>query len=270
MGVRIGRDHSGGMSVSLENDLLTLRYSYILPSDAESPECSETMIRDCRLKAFPDENIAAAYGLDGAAHRGLCRAADGIDGGNGYETVRLTWDPVPTRVKNHPGPAISDIILWKDRPWLKIVHRNFCFAHICDIGSPGGLAAGVVEADCGGAYAIHGFEKEQPPLYEDCLYWIEDGCMGCTGAHAHPDGFAVDPGPLSYKGWFVMGVYNRQNGRGYGRLLPVAQTLVVKLLWNKGFELFPRHEEVVSYLYFFEGAAAGALKAGTALVDGIG
>jgi len=148
--------------------------------------------------------------------------------------------------------------------FLKINYFSFCFPHICDIGL---MTDRVTDPNCGGRYRIYGYEKEHFPLYEDCLYWEEDGCMGCTGEHASADGFAVAPGPLNYDGWYIMGVYLENSGLGFGRVMPVENMRVIKLLWNKGFELFPKGENVECFLFLFTGGGDDVINIGKKLAD---
>jgi len=255
--VKVGKDSADRWEAILENDQIYVRYGY------KKPKYGEGMITDCRLKSNPEINIAGAL-LDAAAHRGILTNAAIVKDEKDEKTVRLEWIPVPASKEKHPGPASTEISIFPDRSYLKIVYNSFCFPHICDIGLMSGRNT---DFECGSTFKIYGYDKKEFPQYEDCLFWEEDGCMGCTGEHAHPDGFAEDPGPLNYNGWFIMGTYLIDSGVGFGRTIPVRNIRVIKLLWNKGFELFPKGENVSCYLYFFNGGDDDVIKTGQQLVD---
>jgi hypothetical protein len=71
-----------------------------------------------------------------------------------------------------------------------------------------------------------------------------------------------------------MGIYNKANGHGYGRLMPVAHLEVIKLLFKRGFEMFPcvfrDHEPFTGYLYLCQGGAKGAVRTGQQLAEKLG
>jgi hypothetical protein len=256
--VCVGKDSDGHWEATLENSKIRIRYGFKV-----SGSSAESMITDCIIKDFPDNNLAGAL-LDASCHRGLLTKAEIVKDSPDEKTVYLEWVPVPKSAKKHPGPARAEISIFPDSMVLKINYISFCFPHVCDIGL---MADRVTDANCGGRYRIYGYEKEHFPLYEDCLYWEEDGCMGCSGEHASADGFALDPGPLNYNGWYVMGVYLEDSGLGFGRVMPVENMRVIKLLWNKGFELFPKGENVPCYLFLFTGGADDVINIGTKLAD---
>jgi len=259
--VSAGKDRDGRWQATLENSKIFVRYGFKTSGNSQ-----EGMITDLVIKDFPENNFAGAL-LDAAAHRGLLSRAEVIKNNADEKTVYLEWVPVPHSADKHPGPASAEITIFPDSMFLKINYVSFCFPHICDIGL---MADKVTQADCGGRYRIYGYEKENFPLYEDCLYWEKDGCMGCSGQHASPDGFAVDPGPLNYNGWYIMGVYLEESGLGCGRVMPVANTRVIKLLWNKGFELFPKGQNVPCYLFVYTGGADDVIRTGKKLADKAG
>ena len=261
--VSASKDPEGNWAAVLENNKIAIRYGFKMSGDKE-----EGMITRFILKEFPEENIAGAL-LEASAHRGLISNAEVIKDSGDEKSIRLEWVPTPGSKDRHPGPAISEISIYPDRNYIRIIYKSFCFPHICDIASPGGMQAAGTESDCGGKYRIYGYENEDPPLYEKCLYWEEDGCIGCEGENAPPEGIAGDPSQLSYKGWFIMGVYYEVNQHGYGRIFPVENMRVIKLLWNKGFELFPKGENVPCYLFPVTGGGDEIIQTGKKLVDEI-
>ncbi len=81
---------------------------------------------------------------------------------------------------------------------------------------------------------------------------------------------AVDQaGSLDYHGWFIMGVYNPGNGEGFGRIVAVDHMDIIKLLFNRGFELFPHyqrsHEPFSGYLFAVTKGAKEILSIGMKL-----
>jgi hypothetical protein len=85
-----------------------------------------------------------------------------------------------------------------------------------------------------------------------------------------------DAGSLNYHGWFVMSVYNSKNGVGFGRVAPVDRINNLKLLFYKGFELFPdlaigknsrKHVPFTCYLFASTGGGDGSLRMGLKLAD---
>jgi len=256
--VAAGTDSDGRLQATLENSRIRVRYGFKTSGGSQ-----EGMITDLVIKDFPENNLAGAL-LDAAAHRGLLSKAEIIKDSADEKTVYLEWVPVPASADKHPGPASAEISIFPDSAFLKINYISFCFPHICDIGL---MTGKTTQADCGGRYRIYGYEKEHFPLYEECFYWEKDGCMGCSGQYASPDGFAVDPGPLNYNGWYIMGVYLEESGIGFGRVMPVENMRVIKLLWNKGFELFPKGKNVPCYLFLFTGGADDVITMGKELAD---
>jgi hypothetical protein len=74
-----------------------------------------------------------------------------------------------------------------------------------------------------------------------------------------------------------MGVFNPQNGQGYGRVMPVEPVDIIKLLFegrNCGFEVFPyynrEHKPFDTYLFPVTGGAEGVLSLGQRIVDEMG
>ena len=125
-----------------------------------------------------------------------------------------------------------------------------------------------LDANWGGITRVYGFDRDTLPQYEDCLYWREYGFVGCEGIHT-ANGIEGDPAPLSYNGWMIMGVYNPDNNIGFGRVVPAETIRAIKLLWNKGFELFPNNKEYTGYIYFFDNGEDGVLSPGKSIVDNL-
>jgi hypothetical protein len=255
--VSVGNDKKGYFEAYLENQKIKVRYGFKMGE--EEPE---SFINELILKSHPDINLAGAV-LDGAAHRGLITKAEVIKVAKDEKTIYLEWAPVPSQKNQFPGPAKCEISIFRDGAVLKIKYIDFCFSHICDIGLD---TVHVVDANWGGKTRFYGFDKDSLPQYEDCLFWREYGFVGCEGVYAQ-NGVEGDPAQLSYKGWMVMGVYNSANNIGFGRVIPAANINAVKLLWNKGFELFPDDRSFTGYIYFFANGEDGVLSIGKSIVD---
>lgn len=257
--VTVGIDSQGYWEANLENEKIKVRYGFGM--GAKEPE---SFIRKLILKAHPETNFAGAL-IDGAAHRGLLTKAEVIKDDEAEKTIYLEWAPVRSMKNRFPGPAKCEISIFPNSAVLKIKYVDFCFSHICDIGLD---STDVLNANWGGKISVYGFNKDTLPQYEACLYWQKYGDFGCEGVYA-ATGIEGDPEPLSYKGWMVMGAYNTANNIGFGRVLPTENIQAIKLLWNKGFEIFPQGKNFIGYLYFFDNGKDGVLSFGKSIVDKI-
>ncbi len=246
--VRTGKDADGRFYAVLENSRIRVRYAY---SHLVNPDRHETYIREFIIKSAPEENNAADR-IDAAAWRSVLTKAEVIADGKDVKTVRLEWAPMK-------GPApVEEISIYPDEAFLRIDYHAF-FVNVVDIGSPGGAKKGT--------YYIHGWTKPELPLYEDCLYWRSVGVVGCKDQHIK-DGIGLDAGPLAYHGAFILGIYNPENGRGYGRVMPVESTDALKLLFRQGFEIFPvRNQPFTSYLYAVTAGPQGIRREGKRLAE---
>jgi hypothetical protein len=177
-------------------------------------------------------------------------------------SVQMTWEPIQ-------GPvAVKEVTLYRNQPFLKIDYLSWC-VNIFDIGVPGGTKQG--------EYYIYGMKKwKRPLMYYPEIYFdrspVDLGYENITELD--------EAGPLDYRGWFVMGIYNPENGRGYGRLSPVSSTDIFKLLFRdeqigrRGFELFPYyerpHESYLNFLFPTTNGAAGVQQAADHILQHIG
>lgn len=257
--VSVGKDDKGYFVANLENEKIKVRYAPKI-----GKEVQESIIKEVILKTHPEINIAGRS-IDGAAHRGLITKAEVIKDAEDEKTIYLEWATVPGKKNKFPGPAKSEISIFRDSSVLKIKYINFCFSHICDLGLD---SVHITDANWGGKSRVYGIDLDPLPQYENCLYWRKYGDFGCKGVYA-TTGIEGDPGPLSYKGWMVMGAYNSANNIGYGRVIPAENIRVIKLLWNKGFELFPQGKNFIGYMYFFDKGENEVLSIGKGIVDKI-
>ena len=222
----------------------------------------ESCIREVILKDHPNDNLAGAL-LDASAHRGLLVKAEFIKDTLEEKTIYLEWVPVPKMKEQFPGPAKCEVSIFKNSTVLKIRYIDFCFAHTCDIRLD---KQHVLDKNWGGITKVYGFDKDSIPQYEDCLYCRKHGLFGCDSIHMK-NGLEGDPGVLTSKGQMIMGVYNKANNLGFGRVLPANNIRCIKILWNKGFEIFPQGKDYTGYLYFFDNAEDGVISTGKNIAD---
>ena len=87
---------------------------------------------------------------------------------------------------------------------------------------------------------------------------------------------------MNYNGWYILGVYNPENGRGYGRVVPAEAIGYIKLLAfpanpGYGFELFPywqtpgrNRKPYTTYLFAVTGGEQEILARGKQIADQAG
>ncbi len=170
------------------------------------------------------------------------------------------------------GKVLQVITTFKNEPFLQIEYLKYG-VNIVDIGAPGGREKG--------EYCIYGsreWQAERRAMKVDVLRKEENEHDRLTN-----DLFPVYPfplyrrqfggGALSYRGYFILGIYNPENGCGFGRVFPADRIDVIKLLWNSGFECFPcfgrAHEPFTGYLYVSSGGPEEIIEQGKKIVDSI-
>jgi hypothetical protein len=130
---------------------------------------------------------------------------------------------------------VQEVEIFEHEPVLRIDYERYGH-NVVDIGRPGGAEAG--------QYVIHGAHewqarrremrmsnpRESSPNLSDDLYPEYPEPLTDRG---------YNPTPLEYRGWLILGVYDPSTDMGLGRIVPSAAVPLVKLLWNKGFELYP-------------------------------
>jgi len=241
--IEIAEDDDGNLEVVLENNVLRVRYALGRENQGYIGEFHHKEL----------EQSVAGHLCDASAHRGLMTGAELICDEPEVKTVRITWGKVPDGFGN--GRAVSDVSIFAGGPFVRIVYRDFVFAHVAEHGG------------WQGTYAIHGYEDPGPPQYEKCFFWRDDR-FGCSGENAPEAGIEGEPGPLAYKDCLVMSVF-REDGVGYGRAIEADKVHTVKLLFNSGFEIFMRDKPVTSYLFAITGGREEALSLGRKLADRI-
>lgn len=242
--VDVNRDADGHYVVTLENSQIFLEYGYRVVENT-----GEGMLQKFYSKEYPDENIP--HTLEGAAHRGVIQNAEIIHDGSNKKTVRIEWAPQVGIKEKYNRPAVTEISIFPDSRYFQLDYKSFCYPHICDIGHPGGLAfKRAADTTAQGTYIIYGAEAWQQLReemdatdlrdHENPHSRLTNDLYPCYPNPLIDKGWIdVSENPLSYKGWYIMGVYHPVNGRGFGRVIPVKEVPVIKLLWGKGFEYFP-------------------------------
>lgn len=234
----------GRLTVTLENSIFLARYGI----GRGGRKGHEWAFRDLIIKAF-DEDQAGKY-IDACATRGFLAEATIVRDEADIKTVRLRFD----------DGLRQDISIFPDKPYLRIDYGRYG-VNVVDIGSPGGGE---------GQYEIYGADKwhRRYELYPNFYY---NRYRGDVGGENMTRLDVEDGGPLAYKGHFIMGVYNPANGRGFGRVAPVRHVDIVKLLFNRGFELFAHYHRpkrpYTSYLYVVTAGATDVISTGKAIVD---
>mgnify|MGYP005834477973 CR=1 FL=1 len=259
--VCVGRDADGHLFAELENGTLFCRYGW-----RNLPRTDEGFIVDLRHKGFPENHAADSPRhvgrIDAAGGRGPLTAATVVADGPDVKTVRLEWKPL------QGPPPVSEVSIYPDGAYLRYDYLVPPL-NVVDIAMPGGST---------GVYQVYGASAWKrgyvgyPKVYFDR-----------NPAHVGVDPYDLpgvddDAGPLDYRGWFIMGIFNPANGRGFGRILPVRDIDIVKLLFadnNQGFEfcthryvdIQARTDPFTGYLYLVTGGAEEVIAAGKRLAD---
>ncbi|KXK30711.1 MAG: hypothetical protein UZ01_01223 [Candidatus Brocadia sinica] len=247
--ISIGTDTDGALEVSLENSKIRLKYGRFFGGHHY-----EHAIKDLVIKSVNEDQ--AGFYLDACANRGTLTTAVVVQDDANVKTVRLEWDN---------GAKVSEVSIYPDSHYIKTKYLKYGI-NIVDQGSPGGGGSS------SGVYEIYGASewKRGYVIYPNIYFDRYPGDVGYQNITE------IDqPGPLDYHGWFIMGVYNEANGRGFGRVAPVSQIDIIKLLWKTGFELFPTfsrpHSPYTGYLFVVTGGGANEiLSRGRNLADGLG
>jgi len=244
--VEIGTDAEGHLEVVLANEIFLARDAIGKKSSSEKYEWA---IRDLVIKAADNEDQAGSY-IDASATRGELQEATVIREAPGVKTVRLQFD----------DGNYHDVTIRAGKPYLRMDYWRYG-VNVVDIGSPGGGK---------GEYIFYGGEQWHreyvgyPKSYYN-RYAKDIGQENVTAVDA------LDGGPLAYRESFIMAVVNPANGRGFGRIAPVRHVNIIKLLFDKGFELFPhlghRHEPYTSYMFLVTEGKDQAMATGKQIVD---
>ena len=226
----------------------------------------EHAIRDWIIKRV-DEDQVDNY-IDACAHRGPMAQATVVHDGTDRKTLRAEFEDCPK--SSHDNSAVSEYTVFPDSPVIRVDYLRYpsSWANTVDIGTPGGSRAGRFRF-CGGEE----YERDLRGFvgYPDSYWNTFDG-----GDYADDP---TDGGPLNYNGHMIMAVGNPSNGRGFGRIMPIFKNgveggmRIVKLLFSRGFETFPRTGQrfapsYTGYLFVFQNGLDDAIRMGQAIVDG--
>ena len=255
----IGPDQS---YVILENSQIYVKYAPYYTNH------NEFAIKEFRIKSAANENqvgIGLYKYLDADSGRGALFSASIVYSGTDRKTVRLIW----VDEFNDPTKKITqEVTIFGNSRYLKINYSDVQYGiNVVDLGTPGGTTAGTHVA-YGHSGWNRGYITFQDPSYFGSYYnrYPPDGVNDPT-----------DGGSLNYNGNFIVGVYNSSNGRGFARVMPVADISIIKLLLypstRRGLELFPHpflqtHLPFTGYLYVVTGGESEILSVGKQLADG--
>jgi len=248
--------------VILENSQIYVKYGpYYHLND-------EFAIKEFKIKSAGDENqvgVGSYNYFDADAGRGALYNAYITNNGVDKKTVRLIWFDK----YNNPDKKIThEVTIFANSKYLKIDYINIYYGiNVVDLGQPGGTTSGTHVA-----YGHSGWDR-------DYITHQEPEFHGSYYNRYPPDGVndPADGGSLNYNGNFIIGVYNSSNGRGFGRVMPVADTSIFKLLLTpttrRGLEMFPypffqSHDPFTGYLYVVTGGESEILSVGQQLAGG--
>jgi hypothetical protein len=261
--ITITPDPLGGMQVALENSKLRCRYMVTEMQGSGR----EAFIKELVLKASGENQAGAMLdelGLSADEGRGPIMRAEVTYVGPDRMAVRLES---PARTKPtafHGDRAVEEVTIYPDCAILKLDYVEYG-VNVVDWASPGGTTRGVP--------VVYGMEKwiRGHVLYPDQYYSVLP----------EEKGDVDDAGSLNYHGSIIAGVYDPANGRGVGRVMPVADTSVMKHMGEyRGIEWFPHVEwsppyaskghrkPFTGYLYLVTGGAEEILEVGKKLADG--
>lgn len=265
--VSVGKDADGHWEALLENSRIRVHYQWgiVMTGEGEDREAQpQTYIREFVLKAADESQ---GHWLDSAAHRTVLTDASVVRDEAQVKTVRLEWETV----HGFQGPAVSEVSIFPDQPYLRIDYLQAGFPHICDLGHPGGATKGT--------YAIYGAEEWQtvrreidnPELrdHRNEHHQLTDDLFPIYPNPLIDKGWG--PTPMDYKGWYALGVYNPENGGGFGRVVPADVMTYMKLLWGRGLEFFPywrgQWRPYTAYLFAVDGGREEILTLGKSIAD---
>ncbi len=249
--VEIGADNA---YVLLENSQIRVRYEPFYENHYQFG------IREFVYKTAGLIDQAGAY-LDADEFRGTLKSASLVYDGTDRKTVQLVWN-----TRDTPGHTIThQVTIFANRPFLKIDYVDVDYGiNIVDMGMPGGTDHGTHVA-YGGDTWIRGYVTQYYTPTVGSYY------------NRYPEDHVNDPangGSLNYHGHFIVGVYKPNNKIGYGRVMPVARTPIIKLLVDdthrRGIEFLPLGTNLsfTGYIYPVVGGPDEIIEMGKMLADG--
>jgi len=253
-----GQDSAGHWYAILENQLVRCRYSW---KPINQDKGGESFITELLIKANNLNQAATSIDsgrgrIDACAHRFNLTEAEVVYSGPDRKTIALKWHHRDTAMVPQQTVTILPGV-----PAVKVDYQVYG-VNIVDIANPGEGAHP--------QYAFWGGDKWKRGflLYPKGYYYpkADTFVTRITGMPGDDD-----PGPLEYKGHFIMSVFNKETGVGYGRVISSKAANIIKLLHNQGFEIFPYWKQskkpFTGYLFIFTGGQKEAMKLGKRLVD---
>lgn len=249
--VEFGGDNS---YVLLENSQIRVRYEPFFENH------NQFSIREFVYKTAGMIDQAGEY-LDADEFRGTLKSASLIYDGTDRKTVQLVWN-----TRDNPSRTIThQVTVYANRPFLKIDYVDVDYGvNIVDMGRPGGTDQGTHIAYGGDAWIRD---------YVTITYTPTVGSYYNRYSVDHVNDPA-NGGSLNYHGNFIVGVYNPNTKIGYGRVMPIAETPIIKLLLDdthrRGVEYLPLGTGVsfTSYLYPVVNGPDEIIDMGKLLADG--
>ena len=261
--MQIHIDSSGtDLRVELENSL----FRAVMRTNRGGACGIEHAIRDWIIKAA-DEDQVDNY-IDACAHRGPLIRAEVVYDGAERKTLHAEYEDCPQGGGNNS--AVIEYSIFSNSLTIRVDYLSHpsSWANTVDLGTPGGTHKG--------EFRFFG-QQEYGDQVRDITAYPESYWNTFDGGKYSGD--PLDGGPLAYKGHLIMAVSNPENGRGFGRIMPVFNfkrqggARIVKLLFNHGFETFPRTGQgfappFIGYLFLFTEGLDEAIRMGQRIVDG--
>ena len=226
----------------------------------------EHAIRDWVIKAVSEDQVDRY--IDACAHRGPLIRAEVVYDGTERKTLHAEYEDCPQGAGNNS--AVIEYSIFPNSLMIRVAYLSYpgSWANTVDLGTPGGTHRG--------EFRFFG-QQEYADQVRDITAYPESYWNKFDGGKYRDD--PLDGGPLAYKGHLIMAVSNPENGRGFGRIMPVFDfrsqggARIVKLLWNHGFETFPRTGQgfappFIGYLFLFTEGLDEAIRMGQRIVDG--
>ncbi len=249
--------------VRLENSEMYIEYSPFVNPHAQFA------IRSLVVKAVGQDQMSDSdfdYLGAGAGIGTIDSATITYDGAD-RKTVRMIWNrwDVVNQVADDTKKIIRDITIFPHSRFIKTDFVDLQWAvNLADLGRPGGVSNGLHVAHGGDTWPRGYITHDEPP--------------GVFYSRYVPNGVGdpVDGGSLNYNDHFITAVYNPANGIGFGRVMPIEHTHVIKLLLHPGarrgleFQNYPfllAHPPFTGWIYVFTNGAPEALDTGRALAD---
>lgn len=259
-------------SIELENSQLRVVYGAFIENEKEQFAIKEFTHKSNGINQ-------AGYYLDADEKRSTLKDAVIVDDGSTKKTVRLTWYTVPDS-KELIHEVIQEVSLYPNQAFLKIDYVDVDYGVTAvDNGKPGGTEKGEHFAYGSSAWAALDLNSGWPLEYGGFVTREYTPTVGAyynrhvEDAVGHPS----NGGSLAYHGHFIIGVANPSGinkGIGYARVMPVAESPVVRLLQSidrrNGLEFLHlgTPDPFTGFIFPFTGGESEMISVGMSLADG--